>query len=423
MKKPIIVLVLAAACAFSAWGGDALSLADLSAAAVKGNLDLKKAQSALETAREALQGTLTIENSKLSVSGSYGSGQNAESGSLSGKADLTVPIIPQLSVGASASSEGRASASLAFSPFASGTATYKQNETYAKAALALSSAAARLEYDVQAAAFSVISARKALAAAQAKAALEEEKRTVAEKAYDLDQITYDELGTRRAAAVSARQGAFDAEKSLLNAQVALYKLLGPESGEPEVKDVSVYELSALTATRADALSKLQDGNARSSNLAALQIELESLKAQLDATPAYAPSLSLSAHVDYPLSYGAGISFSFSPSDIKVDERKDIEESIVEKNGEITLERMSMRFQLSVLRQSLSSAQTVLETRQADLAQAETNRNESAALLKQGHVTSLEDRQSELDLADARAGLFSSMAQVLKAQADLALMWQ
>ena len=136
---------------------------------------------------------------------------------------------------------------------------------------------------------------------------------------------------------------------------------------------------------------------------------------------------ISFSIGYPsadglLSYSAGVSFSFSPSDIKVDERQTIEESITDKDGQIELERMALKFQLSVLRKSLSAAGTVLAERQAGLAQAMTNRNESAALLKQGHVTSLEDRQSELDLESARAGLFSAMAGVLKAQSDILLLW-
>lgn len=424
MKKTLIVLFLTAFCALAAWAEDPLSLSDLTTAAAEGNLDLLKAQSALETARKALAGTSVLENSKLSLSGSYGTGIGPESeAAVSGKGDLTVPIIPQLSLSASASSQGTASASISLSPFAAGTAMYKENETYQKAVLQLRTLVARLEYEVQAAAFAVVSARRALASAQTKSELEQERRTVAEKAYELSRISYEDLRARRSAELSARQGVFDAEKTLLNAKVALYKLLGPSNGEPEVKEVSADDLSALIAAREASLEKLNDAEARSTGLATLLVELESLEAQLDATPAYSPALSLSAHIDYPLAYGAGISFSFSPSDIKVDERLEIEESIRDKQAEISLERMASRFQLNVSKQALFAAKTVLETRKAELAQAEINNRESAELLKQGHLTSLEDRQTELDLESARSGVFSAMTGVLKAQADVLLMWK
>ena len=428
MRKLIIVLVLAAGSVIAAWGGNTLSIAELTAAAEQGNLDLRNARNAVETAAEALAGASVLENSKLGLSGSYGTGQGpSEEGTLSGKADISVSIIPQLSVSGSASSQGTLSASLNLSPFASGTATYKENETYKKTVLQLSNAAARLGYDVQSAAYSVMAADKALTAARARSVLENEKKTAAEKAYELDRITHEDLRARRSAALSARQGVFDAEKNLLNAKVALYKLLGPSSGEPEVKEATVGELAALIPERDAALSRLDDADAGSTTLATLLIERESLEAQLKATPAYGPNVSFSANVGYPsavgpLSYGASVSFSFSPSDIKADERRNIEESMADKDGQLSLERMALKFQLNVLKRSLSAARTVLETRQAELGQAETNRNESAALLAQGHVTSLEDRQSTLDLESARAGLFSALTGVLKAQADLLLMW-
>ncbi len=428
MKKLVFVLVLAMGIAAAAWGENALSIAELTAVAEKGNLDLINAGNAVKTAAEALAGTSVLESSKLGLSGSYGTGQGAsEEASLSGKAEISVPILAQLGIGATASSQGDLSASVNLSPFASGAAAYKEKETYRKAVLQLSSTAARLRFDVQAAAYSVMAAEKALTAAQATSVLEDEKKTVAEKAYELERIAYEDLRTRRSAALSARQGVFDAEKNLLNARVALYRLLGPQSGEPEVRDASAEELSALIAERDAELSGLDEAAAGSTALAALLIERESLAAQLEATPAYSPSLSLQASIGYPsaagsLSYSAGISFSFSPSDIKADERATMEESIADKDGQISLERMALRFQLKVLNQALSAARTVLAERQPGLAQAETNRTESAALLKQGHVTSLEDRQSGLDLESARAGLFSAMTGVLKAQADLLLLW-
>jgi hypothetical protein len=135
---------------------------------------------------------------------------------------------------------------------------------------------------------------------------------------------------------------------------------------------------------------------------------------------YTPNLSISATVTYPLSASAGISFSFSPSDVKSDERAEILASIATKEKELVIARSNASFQARILAQELSVAKQALSSRLVELKLAEVACDESALLLTQGQRTSLEAAQAKLDLVNAEANVYSATAAVLRAQADILL---
>ena len=133
--KRILTLALAAAIAAGAAGAESvLSTADLTAAAAAGNLDLRKARSSLEEARKALAGESDLMGSRVSASGRYDYSAS-QTGGVSGQLSLTVPVIPQVSVGASVDVQGKGSLSVNVSPFAAAAARYNEKAAYRKAAL------------------------------------------------------------------------------------------------------------------------------------------------------------------------------------------------------------------------------------------------------------------------------------------------
>jgi outer membrane protein TolC len=423
MKRFGAALCAAGITACAAWSDGGLTLAELTKLASTGNLDLRNARSALETARTALAGESLLSSARVSLSGSWSAGSSAgpgQSSPLSAQVQVSVPVLPQLSVGASVSSQGTGSVSLSLYPFASGTATYSQKETFRKAALQAAYQAAKLGYDVESAAYAFLEAQEEVTAAEAAAVLQGEVAGVRQKAYELGGITFTELQSARAAMTIARQAVFDAQRSFITARVALYRQLGPASGEQVPAGVTVAQLLAAVASRDGEIAKLANPASASLSLRSLQIELDALKEQLAATPVYTPSLSVSADVSFPLSGSAGVSFSFSPSEIRTDDRARIAQSIIQKQAEIEIETLSVRLQSQVLVQALAMARSALESRQAEVTQAETSLAESKVLLSQGQVTSLETRQAELDLRSSQARLFAAAVSVLRAQADILL---
>jgi outer membrane protein TolC len=404
------------------WSDETLSISQLTEKALQGNLDIVKATSAVAVAKAALAGQAAIESTRLSVSGTYASqlSATAAGGQASAQAQLSVPIVPQVSVGASAATDGTGNISLTLTPFATGAATSDEKAAWLKAVLQLDYLRSKLPYDVQAAAWAVTMAGTALANAEAALALQEDRTAVSEKSWSLGALSFEELQTSREDLIKARQSRFDALRSLLNARVALFKVLGPSAGEPGVATASLEELTALAADRDAVLAKLTTVPGSSSTLRTLQIELDALKERLTATPEWSPSLSISGQLSWTLQASAGISLSFSPSELKSDERAQITQATAEKQMEIELERMAVSLQAGIRGQALSSAREVLEARRAEVQQATTTLAESRLLQTQGQATSLDTRQAEIDLAGAQANLYAATVSLLASQADILL---
>jgi hypothetical protein len=423
----LLCLALAAGAAGAAWA-DSVTVDDLAARAATGNLDLVKARAAVSESRADLASQATISSSRLSLSAGYDTGSAGSGGAGGGQsaagvqaqAQVSVPVIPQISIGGSVSSQGTAAVSLTLTPFATGSSTYTQDAAWRKAVLQLSYQSARTDFDVRAAAWNVTVAGMTLANAEASLALEEERAAVKEKAYPMGGLTFDELQTERSALTNARQNKLDAQKSLINARASLYRLIGAGSGQPDVVAASMEELTALVAARDAAIAALPAGSTASLALGTLQIDRDTLQKQLAATPLYSPSLSVSGSVSYPLDASASISFSFSPSDFKTSERTKIADSLSQKDQEIEIERMAVTLQAEVQEQALAVARQALEARQAEVKQAQTALAEAKILETQGRATSLERRQAEIDLASAQARLYAAVTSVLAAQADILL---
>jgi len=431
VKRLLAVAACAALAAGMAFGQSALSLEELQAAAKSGNLDLQKASRAVADAQKNLKWESELSSTKASLSGRYASSVEAgQTSNFSGQASLTVPIIPQLSVGASVASSGTAAASISVSPFAAWRRSYAEKAAYDKAVADLTYASAKLGYDVENAAYGVMQAQASLTLAEESLPLKTELADIARKVYDMGELTYDDLETARSSLITARQSVFDAQKGLLGARVTLYRLLGPTAGQPGVGDVSVEGLLArIPVLDAEIAARRKSGQVGSLTLRKAEITLTSLKAELAATPVYRPSLGLSGQLSYDPTPGYGgaslsgsgsLTYSFSPSEIKTDDRAGISQSITETAYEIELERLALGLQASVSDQALAVARQVLETRTADLAQAEATLKEARLLLEQGERTSLEVEQARISAESARTRVFQAAAGVIDAQAAVLL---
>lgn len=399
-----------------------LSMEDLVKMGTAGNLDLRKSRQALQDAREDLQWKTGLADTRLDLSGGYA----RASGEVTGQAKISVPLIPQVSVDASVTSAGDGSASVKVSPFAQGDAKYLLEKAYQAAALALSYAEEKLAADIEGAAWSALQARRALDLSKARLSLQEEKTAAAESSYLLGKLSYTDLDSERSALIAARQGVFDSERGLLSARISLYRLLG--ASEADVKEADAAEMEARITARDAEIGKMASAEPRTLALRQAVIELSALRQELAQTWAYRPSLSLGASLAWqpaspdPLSASASVSFSFSPSDIKTDDRAELSRSIAEKEKEVSMEQEASRFQRDILTQALSVAKETLEARKAELVQAETTAAQGEVLLSQGRWTSIDLAQAGLNVDSARAGVLSAAAAVLSAQAQVLLLF-
>ena len=422
MKNLVAVCVLAAGVALSGLPAqETLSLDQITEQALRNNLDLASAYDALREAEENLGWTSELSSSRISVNGSYGYSPDApDPHSLSGQVSVSVPVTAQLSLSGSITSRETGSLSVNLSPFTSGGGDYRSEQTYERALVQAEYQRARLPFSVEAAVFSVLEAQTNLAISRAKLDLEEQSYAISEQTYALRELSYEELEEERSSLLSARQSAFDTERALLNAEIGLYKLLGPSEGEIAPAEVSAEELARLLAERESELAAMAGRDPGSMTLATLRIDLEALQAERSQTWAYRPNLSISASVSYPFSASGSVSLSFSPGDLKGDEREDLIDAIEETQQEIQLELLSVDYQQRMLERALEIADQVLEVRRTEVEQAETALAEARLLREQGERTQVELEQARLSLDTARMRLFAAVADCIAATNDLIL---
>ena len=414
----LLVLALSAASVFA----EALGVKELVSAGRENNLDIQKARRTLQDAKEALPWKSELPSTQAKLSGGYDS-----SGRLSAQAQVSVPIIPQVSVSANVSITGSAGASVSVSPFAASRTRYKEEASYETAEAQLGYQTAKLGYDIESAVYDLLQARANVNITKARLDLQTQKAEIASQLYAMGELTFTDFQSAQSALISARQSAFDAERSVLNARSQLYRLLGPESGEPDVKEVSVDELTALIAARDAEIAGKDPAAATSLTIRQAEINLESLRAELKVTPAYRPSLGLSGQLSYnpdspgtKVSASGSVSFSFSPSDIKSEDRQSVVDSLSVAERQLELERTAQRLQYSVLLQALEVSRQVLESAKGELKQAEATLESATLLLAQGQRTTVEVEDARISVESAKQRLFQASTGVLEAQAQILL---
>ncbi len=218
------------------------------------------------------------------------------------------------------------------------------------------------------------------------------------------------------------------KRACLPAQVLFPPAVPPgTASEAGVEAADSAQLDARIQARDEKISALS-GEPRTLACRQAIIDLAALRQELSQTWVFRPDLSLTAGLSWqpgstsPLAASAGLSISFSPSDIATDERADISQDIADKEKEVSLEREASLFQRDILAQALSVAKETLNTRKAELAQAQTTAAQGELLLSQGRWTSIELEQARLNVDSARAGVLSAAAAVLAAQSQILLLY-
>ena len=151
------------------------------------------------------------------------------------------------------------------------------------------------------------------------------------------------------------------------------------------------------------------------------VELEALKQQLDATPVFQPTISVSGNASYPLSTftaGASVSITFSPDQIQTEERGEIETAIADKEFDLTLEQANVDLEVRMLNQSISVAREALSISLSDYESSEIQFKEAELLFDRGERTELELEESELSLLSSSIGLFVSAVDLYRNLGDL-----
>lgn len=403
-------------------------VADVAAYALEHSRDIADAEGTLSDAKKALGTPLEFEDTSLRLGGGYST--DFAQHDFSVNSSITVPIIPQVSLSASLndtladSREPSGSVSLNYSPFGGSKTEYRDWEAYRKAEIALDNLRNIIPMNAEEAALDLIRGQLNLQSAERAMALEERRYEIAQKRFELDDMTFSELEDARSDIGNSRQKYYDAQKSLLALKKNLYQLIGPDLGDVLIDELSVEEMLLLVDAREAELKSAKEGEPVTVSLLNRAVELEALKMQLDSTPLFNPNLSVSANLNYMnLGAGTSVSITLSPNQFQREERDDISAAILDKELDLNLEEANLSLELKMLEQSISVAKEALEISLTDYESAEVQFRETEFLFGLGERTQIELEASELSLFSSQIRLFTSATDLYKNLGDLLLLYR
>lgn len=414
--------------AFADGAAPPLPVDDFIVEAVGSSDSLADAQIALEEAAKALSPGFETDDIRLSISGSgrYSAGISSQHTmqdpfSPSASASLSIPIIPQIQAGAQLSTDFdtvSSSFSISASPFAEGSVTWRELEGYQQAGLKLASLTASLPYQIESAVYGYVTAAWSQELAEAKLALEEERFTVFSAQYAVGDISWSDFDAASQALSGAQRALFDAERSTLSARKQLVDSTGIELGTREVIRPSIEEIEAAIESRRNRISEETD-QATTESVRSSQIALAALEAQLEATPLFDPSVSVSANADLPFSsVSLSASITLSPSQYQREERDDLAEAIAEQLETIEIEQRLLEFEIGMLIRQIESAERLYTVSIASEESARVACENTSYYHELGDQTDLELEEARISLESAQLNRYRNAVSLLSTLGDL-----
>ncbi len=442
--------------------------------AASNNPELSDAYRSLTQARRNLEGPLTLGNTAFTVRGNYTytipeddeddseNDTNSVSGSepetayntnatvsenttptheWSGTMDLSIPVLPQITLGTGLTiplfdmekeefpefaededdiKDITGTVSIIFNPFARQKNRLQTNEIYQKALKQVMYLENSIFYEVESATFDLLLAFKERDAAERTMELREQEYEIVKEQYTIDEdTTIDDVTDAADSYTCARQEYFTTEQSLLSTKQRFFTTLGIDFAEVIIKDISAKTLEKLVRQRTLYLEGAASMQAASLTLENLQSELETLDGDLKQTWVYRPDLSLSASLDVPTTqFGATISYSISPQDFKTDERKTLQENVEAKKQDIALELFKLDLAKEMAISNVQTFQEMAVLEQSALDDARTTLQETQLLYEQGERTALELEQAEVSLLSSDIKYLSTLCDLYNAQAEV-----
>jgi outer membrane protein TolC len=399
------------------------------------NPQVLKALRVLNNAEEDLAGESRLLESRLSLESANGTpqSQSASSGdpgdaAISGQAGITVPLLDQLSVGGSVTAqqgeEIGGELSLSITPFAAADPSYPEEETYGKALVAWQTLRQQTTFDAEQAALKYLIAGMEVRLGESTLDLEQKLYETVQKELELGEASFEELQDQLSELTTARKSLYSTESQALSSWKELQLLFDPDGEEVEPASLSFQQLEELIEAREKKISELTAEEPSSQSLENLKLELTALQEELEATPLWRPDFNLSGSVGLPdlSAYSIGASISFSPSDIKDDEREDLEEEIDEKLVDIQIEQFDLSLQEQLVEQNIGIAEQALEAASLAEEQASLTLRETELLYEQGERTVFELEQARLSLESAEIDSFAAAADLYQAQAELLMLY-
>lgn len=420
-----------------------LNIDEAVALAVESSPEVIAAVEAARDAAEAVGSPFELEKSRLSVTGSYqpatesggreGSTPTSESEDpYSAAADLSLPVLPQLSLSGSLDSAGKGSASVTLAPFAPWNFYTVEQGAYRQTLAELEAKVAETGARAERLVLDYLVARSRVEHAKEAAVLAEESYEAVRRSYDLGEVGFDDVRDAQQEVSDARRQHLSAQKTLVAAGKTLSLLLGPtvirshtgSDGSIRIEPLTTEEVLRRAGERRLVVDRLDPARSSSTALERSRIELETLKRQERETWLWRPALTVKGGMSFPDSrLTASISLSFSPSDLNDDRLGDLASAIEDTADAIATEQFTLALDVEAARRSVEISREALDAALLDRERARVLAEEAEILLEHGERTVIEAHQARLSLESAEIGVFQAAADLLSAQSDYLLYFE
>ena len=403
-----------------------LSVEEIARQVQSRNLEIFKAERNVERAEEDLIGKPELMDSSLSVGWGYQSRlYNASGWGVS--SSLTLPLVSKLSAGGSLSAEqsedgwqAGESISLTVKPFEPARRTYSEERAFQSAVVRERYLKRWIYLDAEGAALNLLVSDMERELARATEGLEQSKYELDQRLQEVGEASFQDVQEQLVDLLKARQDIFSKEQGYLGDWRTLQLLFAPSEERIAVAPLSIAELMELVQRRRVEVKRFAEAEPVTEGLENLKLELAALEAELKSTPAWRPDLSLSTAVTFPYnkkkpleSHSLGFSLSFSPNQLKRDERQDLLEDIEVKRMEIAAETSAAALQKSLELQNIDLVEQALTSAQTQAQRDAVALQEAELLFQQGRRTTLELEQLRLNLRRTRILTFASAAEVYR----------
>ena len=403
-----------------------LSIEEIARRAQSRNLEILKTRRSVEQAQEDFLGEPELMGSRLSVGGGYTSGGFVSDGWY-GRSSLSLPIIPQLSLGGEISVDDAwrfgEELILSVEPFVPGRQTYSEEKNYRNAEVRERYLRQRIYLDAEQAALKLLIRDMERELARGTVELEQKKYELVQRQQELGEASFQHVQDQLVDLITARQNLFNSEQRYLSDWKTLQLLFAPSEERIAVVPVSLDELLELPALRSIGAARFEDAEPSSEKLENLRFELIALQAELKVTRSWRPELELAAGVAFPdVSPSLSFSLSFSPDQLKRDEREELAVDIEVKRMEIAAESYTVELQKTLDEQSIAIVEEALVSTQIQKDRDRIALQEAELLFQQGRRTTLELEQMRLNLKRTEILSFQAAVEVYRAQGNYLMLF-
>ena len=403
-----------------------LSIEEIARRAQSRNLEILKSRRSVEQARKDLLGEPELMGSRLSVGGGYTSGGSGSSG-LYGQSSLSLPVTPQLSLGGEVSVDDSRQfgeeLTLSVEPLAPGRQTYAEEQNYRNAEVRERYLRQRIYFDAEQAALNLLIRDMERGLAHGTVELEQKKYELVQRQQELGEASFQDVQDQLVYLITARQSLFNSEQRYLTDWKTLQLLFAPSEERIAVVPISLDEVLELLALRSIEAARFEDAGPSSEKLENLRSELVALQTELKVTPSWRPELELAAGLAFPdLSPSVSLSLSFSPDQLKRDERDELATDIEVKRMEIATESYTTELQKTLGGQSIAIVEEALVSTRVQKDRDGIALQEAELLYQQGRRTTLELEQLRLNLRRTEILSFQAAAEVYRAQGNYLMLF-